>query len=870
MSSPFVLRRFQAEALAAVETAAAAGRRRFWVSLPPGAGKTVLGTELVAATSAADGRRAVVFAPNTAIQAQWIATWDRYGRGPASADRALGSELTVLTYQSLASFSSDEDGDDAEDGDDGEESDGLVGRLHENGRALVAALRAAGPLTVVLDECHHLLEVWGALLREVLDPLEDVLVLGLTATPPAVLSRRQAEQVDELFGDVVYEASIPAAVREGVLAPFAELAWLTRPSDEEEAWLASSALRFAELTTELLSPGYGSVPLLVWCDRRIGELPVPWTMFEQDEPELATAVLRLVHAGLLGQPVDAVLREQHRTDLTAEDWARLVDDWVRGCLAGSDLDEDRAVIEDLRKSMPGIGFRVTRRGVSGAGSAVDRVLSRSAGKMRAAAEVLRAERSALGDRLRAVVVCDHERASPTSSLVLRDAPAEHGSALEVMDALLAAGFAPVLLTGRTVAVGADHAERFVEVLRGLAPDLDLRTEPLPGLEPRVRRVVGGWSSRRWVPLVTRVFESGHCDVLVGTRALLGEGWDAPRVSTLVDLSTASTTSAVTQTRGRALRIDPTWPEKVATTWSVVCVAPDHPGGDSDWRRFVRKHDGYFGVDDDGQVVSGVAHVDARFSPFAPPETDLFPVVGLDMAQRTTERDVIRSRWRVGEPYRDEVRRAIRVREDGAPGRTEQPRSVEAPEPPWARMGETGVVATGRSARWSPWDAARESARDPGLAAHAWVVADAMAEGGLGGPGAAGVRAVVDATGTYRFELDADESTSSSFVDLLEELLGPVLAPRWLVARHQAPPPTVGVGWRVLLGSTRPVARTWFTAPTELARNAERRRALERAWARWFGPSTVVAATSDLGTAALASAYGTTPLDVVTLLRSSWS
>ena len=41
-----------------------------------------------------------------------------------------------------------------------------------------------------------------------------------------------------------------------------------------------------------------------------------------------------------------------------------------------------------------------------------------------------------------VVVCDHERASPTSSLVLRDAPAEHGSALEVMDALLDGGFEP--------------------------------------------------------------------------------------------------------------------------------------------------------------------------------------------------------------------------------------------------------------------------------------------------------------------------------------------------------------------------------------------------------------------------------------------
>ena len=123
---------------------------------------------------------------------------------------------------------------------------------------------------------------------------------------------------------------------------------------------------------------------------------------------------------------------------------------------------------------------------------------------------------------------------------------------------------------------------------------------------------------------------------------------------------------------------------------------------------------------------------------------------------------------------------------------------------------------------------------------------------------------------HRLELDADASTSSQFVDLVEELLGPVVTPRWLVARHQAPPPTAGTGWRVLLGRARPVARTWYGVPAELGRNAGRRRAFEQAWARWFGPSTVVAAGSDVGTAALVSAYGTTPLDVVTLLRSSWS
>ena len=42
-------------------------------------------------------------------------------------------------------------------------------------------------MTLVLDECHHLLEVWGRLLRDVLAELPDAFVLGLTATPPDTL-----------------------------------------------------------------------------------------------------------------------------------------------------------------------------------------------------------------------------------------------------------------------------------------------------------------------------------------------------------------------------------------------------------------------------------------------------------------------------------------------------------------------------------------------------------------------------------------------------------------------------------------------------------------------------------------------------------
>ncbi len=62
----FPFRRYQGLALAACERGLAAGQQRFYLVLPPGAGKTALGLEVAHRL----GRRALVLCPNTAVQAQ--------------------------------------------------------------------------------------------------------------------------------------------------------------------------------------------------------------------------------------------------------------------------------------------------------------------------------------------------------------------------------------------------------------------------------------------------------------------------------------------------------------------------------------------------------------------------------------------------------------------------------------------------------------------------------------------------------------------------------------------------------------------------------------------------------------------------------
>jgi len=81
--------------------------------------------------------------------------------------------------------------------------------------------------------------------------------------------------------------------------------------------------------------------------------------------------------------------------------------------------------------------------------------------------------------------------------------------------------------------------------------------------------------------VTQLFQQGEIHVLIGTRALLGEGWDAPAINSLVLASTVRTSVLSNQMRGRSLRVCPADPGKVANVWHLVCldITDKHYGDD---------------------------------------------------------------------------------------------------------------------------------------------------------------------------------------------------------------------------------------------------------------------------------------------------
>ncbi len=684
------LRRYQARLLDEALTAEGTSDGRLHLVAPPGAGKTVTGLELIRRL----GARALVLAPTTTIVEQWRDEVRLFLPDPTAIDRYVTTDrdgdapITVLTYQALASTASPEQalldaaleqwvdelvlGNEARDADDARrhlaalehgdrgfrrelrrrarrlrdamleaEHESVHRFLHPNAQALVERLVEHGVGTVVLDECHHLLDYWAVVVSDLIDRLAErhgsVDVVGLTATLPTPDSARESENYLRLLGEVDVDIPTPLVVKEGALAPYRDLAAFVQPLPHEQRFLADAQAIFEQQLTAITTgerflawvTGAALGPALA--DRHGGDLDdTAWRAWLRDDHRFAGAVLRAhVHGGFT-LPAGVPIPTDAEEPFTTEDRLLLVERFAVTELLPDPSPTATRQLADLQAALEGFGLSVGPTGLRQRRPPGDLILALTEAKARMTARILAAESAAHGDGLRALVVTDVDRAATAAARLRNVLDEAAGSARHLHETLVDADdvrfLAPVLVTGTTVRVGHLHAERILAALRtwyaerGI--DVELRAELVeragePSLAQELVGTRPGWSPRTYVPAMTALFEAGVTRCLVGTRGLFAEGWDAPSCNTLVDLTGITATTTTRQLRGRTLRLDPASPEKVAHNWDVVCVAPGVERGDNDLQRFVRRHDGLWGViatgDRRGEIVRGVEHVDVELA-----------------------------------------------------------------------------------------------------------------------------------------------------------------------------------------------------------------------------------------------------------------
>jgi hypothetical protein len=98
-----------------------------------------------------------------------------------------------------------------------------------------------------------------------------------------------------------------------------------------------------------------------------------------------------------------------------------------------------------------------------------------------------------------------------------------------------------------------------------------------------------------VHIVTQIFQRGEIEVLIGTKSLLGEGWDAPAINSLILASFVGSFVLSNQMRGRAIRTQNGNGDKTGNIWHLVCIDPTSPTGGDDFDLLKRRFRSFVGV-----------------------------------------------------------------------------------------------------------------------------------------------------------------------------------------------------------------------------------------------------------------------------------
>lgn len=550
------------------------------------------------------------------------------------------------------------------------EEDGAISWLSGNARSSIDALKAANIGLIILDECHHLTEHWGQVLAELCQELNHPVVLGLTATPPDE-EKAGVEHYTALLGDIDYEVPTPALVRDSNLAPYQDLAYFVRPTAKELAYIAEADESFLKVVEDISQPLEGEGRALCFPDwlsdtlehRRIpGRDDLSYRAFHKALPAFsnaARAYLSLKGHGLpAGVPTSAVgYGEFTETTPLVLLLRPLLDRYVRFGLLRSTHPDDQRLADEVSRRFQLLGYQITSSGARPCASPVGRILAYANGKTKALSEILSVEYHELGDRIRCVVVTDFEKTSSTA-VVDEVHDNEAGGAIGVFKSLVDCDVGdkldPVLMTGSTLLVDDDLSERFLKRARDWVEQRGLSIEFRDEAMGRFHHLHGSgkdWAPRHYSTMVTEFFQEGLTKCLIGTRGLLGEGWDASRINVLIDLTTVTTSMSINQLRGRSMRLDKLWPEKVANNWDVVCLAEEFIKGFDDYERFERKHKNLYGVCDDGSIEKGVGHVHAAFTELQPEAVNEgMGVINQEMLQRARRRSSSRELWGIGQPF----------------------------------------------------------------------------------------------------------------------------------------------------------------------------------------------------------------------------
>lgn len=536
----------------------------------PGSGKTTLGIEFIRRF----GNPTLILVPTVTIRQQWV---DRIKQAFLSdanqAEQLISQDLkrpkmiTVATYQALHSAMNQVVGDGLiEDTDDTAQQEHFnfqdfdIRKTFEN--------QDLG--TLCLDECHHLRNEWWKSLEIFRKSFPKIKMISLTATPPYEGEPALWERYISMCGEIDEEITVPELVKEGTLCPHQDYVYFAFPTKEERVQLDQFEKQKLNFLTKLST----DIDFL----NTIQSSPALSNQISDDDllanPKYLSAILIFLRSKELPFP------QRFQELLAAKALPTFTFEWFETLLNGIVFQVPNwfgfteEALNQLKSDLKANGLIERNQVKLIRNKKQDVLLNQSLGKLNAVRDIFKAEYQALGTNLRQLVLTDFIRKDFQVHLGDKNAQFTQLGVLSYFESIRREMIeqtwtVPVaVLTGSLVIIptsAKEHLERLIPNPR-LSYDIigQLRQEDY------LKVSISG-SYHDLVTALTQLFQDGYIQVIIGTKSLLGEGWDAPCVNSIILASFVGSFMLSNQMRGRAIRVWPDNPNKTSNIWHLVSI-----------------------------------------------------------------------------------------------------------------------------------------------------------------------------------------------------------------------------------------------------------------------------------------------------------
>lgn len=614
----------------------------------PGSGKTVLGLELARSL----GKPVMILAPTVTIKNQWVERFISLFTNFEQVPDWISTNIydlkffNVVTYQALhyaykkQKIKKQKD----DDTDEVEVKEEIIEDLEVvKAYDLIEEIKKSNISTIVLDEAHHLKSEWWKSLSKVIESLNNIKMISLTATPPYDADLASWQRYIGLCGEIDAEISVPELVAVNNLCPHQDYIYFNYPTKYE----LEKINNYEQNLKEILNALQKNTSFI----EAINNHPYMKDPYGYESEVLENVEYYSSMIIFLNSCNIPINKENKEILGNKSSIPRLTMEWLEILLKNVILLDRKNYqnyeneIADIENKLKKIGAIEKNKLSFSENKTLEKYFVNSMGKLDSISEIVNIEYESLKENLRMVILTDFIR---KEYLEVDNVEINKMGVFPIFISLLerSSNINMAILTGSIFVIPKHLREKLLSMCKEEQIDgRKVKFKDLSISEEYVEVAVSDSVRNKVMSLISKIFSEGEIQIIIGTKSLLGEGWDEPSINTLILASFVGSYMLSNQMRGRAIRVNKN-PRKTANVWHLVCVTDGLNKEDeiknADYEMLKRRFDSFAGIGYESNLVENGLERLKIVPPFTKTKVD-------ELNERTkkycTEREEMYNRWK---------------------------------------------------------------------------------------------------------------------------------------------------------------------------------------------------------------------------------